>query len=672
MAGANYTDCISITRAKGDSGHPSGWPAGPLPIKDGVAAVKKAGFLPALLFPLILAAVTCALIGINAHSPRLFPSGGRLAVGPGLKPGAYLLDGAWETGSDGESVYRSLTISVEGLDGWCVFLSDLGHPPLVVDGVEYAEMRALENGVHTVAVRCAKNGDPAVYAVYLAPQEHYHSMKKGIEIQLIFIAGLTFGILLYALSLYCQKRSEGYMLVLALMVYSTLGRSLVYAFPGVGEIPVLQVLLLGPVSFGVLPQSVSIHLNSLFITALLAWLRYRLIRELTPTKISLRLFSLALVLFSLSALPLIGDSGRFEIARLLLESVLYAVEAYCIAGGVYASKGEKYILGAAWTLTVSAWLLTNGSMLGLFPHGVIDRELSLRAIAVLFYEIAFLAVINGKFARKFTEADKLAVRLEQVNEGLEASVWQKTMRLQQSYERIASLKKRRDEFMRGIVHSLKSTLFSTGGYADMAKAELNKGDFSAAGRHLDVINGNVDYARQVIDDLSAALCLEENRSELHMEPFDMEALLLRAKDTALGAAGGQELGITLFVRAKSTVCVGDEYRIRQAVQNVMDNAVRHSRPGGVVEVALDEDAAGHRVSVRDYGEGIAPEDIEHIFEYYYSKQQNSRGSNGLGLTIAKNIMELHSGSISVESELGKGALFTLFLPKKQTRWEDKK
>lgn len=627
-----------------------------------MVTAKKARFLPVFLFLLILTAVTGTFIEINANSPRLFSEDGVVSAGSDLERRTYLLDGTWETGMDGESAYRSLTIIVDDLDGWCVFMSDLGHPSFAVDGREYAEMCELTQGIHTISICCRENKNSNVYAVCFAPTENYYRLQRGNENQLVFIAGISFGILIYALSLYFQKNSEKYILLLALMVYSTLGRSLVFAYPGINAFPVLEGFLLGPVSFGVLSQNISVNLNSLFITVLLAWLRYRLLHELTPMKISQKVYSSVLLTISLAALWFIAKPVPFEIARLLLESVIYVLEIYCITSGTYAPRGEKYILGTAWALTVGTWFLTNGCMLGLLPQGSVNRELSLRAIAVLYYEIAFLMVINGKFARKFAEADNLAMRLEQANESLEASVREKTMRLQQSYERIQSLKKRRDEFMRGIVHSLKSTLFSTGGYADMAKAEL-KTDLSTAERHIDAVNDNVDYAKQVIDDLSAALALEENQSELNIERFNMETLLLRVKETSLGSAGGKDISITIVIRAENTICVGDEYRMRQAVQNVLDNAVRHSLSGGLVEIRLDENSNGHYVSVRDHGEGIAPQDIEHIFEYYYSTLQNNHGSNGLGLTIAKNIMELHNGSISVESEPGKGALFTLFLPK---------
>lgn len=626
--------------------------------------VRKSKLLKVLLFPLILVLATCALIVGNANSPRLFSTDGTVNAGPDLEPGTYLIGGTWETGTADGSTCRSITIDVHGLDGWCVFIFDLGHPPLEVDGSTYAEMCVLSPGVHTVSISCQGSGNPDVYALYFAPAQNYFNLKDNVETQLIFIAGISFGILIYALSLYFQKRSEKYMLLLALMVYSTMGRSIAFVYPVINTLPLLQGLLLGPVNLGIIPINVSYNLNALFITVLLAWLRFRLLRELTPMKISSRIYNTVLIGLSLLSLPFLGHPVPFEAARLLMEAVIYFIEIYCIVSGTYTTEADRYALGTAWALTLATWLLINGCMFGILPHGAIDREIPIRAFSVMFYGVAFLLVINGKFARKFSEADNLAIRLEQANEGLEATVREKTMQLQQSYERIQSLKKRRDEFVRGIVHSLKSTLFSTGGYADMAKAELRT-DLISAEKHLDAVNDNVDYAKQVIDDLSAALSLEENRSELHAELFDMETLLLRARETSLGSVGNKKLDITMEIHADDTACTGDEYRIRQAVQNVLDNAVRHSSEGGSVEITLDEDVFGHYISVRDHGEGIAPEDIDHIFEYYYSRLQNSRGSNGLGLTITKNIMELHDGAVSVESTPGEGALFTLFLPKRK-------
>lgn len=108
---------------------------------------------------------------------------------------------------------------------------------------------------------------------------------------------------------------------------------------------------------------------------------------------------------------------------------------------------------------------------------------------------------------------------------------------------------------------------------------------------------------------------------------------------------------------------GDESKLRQIVGILLDNAIRHTPPGGKVTMNLNNSQQGISLSVDDTGEGIEPEHLHGIFErFYQSDSSRSRGGAGLGLSIAKWIIEKHNGTINVVSTLGKGTTFTILLP----------
>jgi two-component system sensor histidine kinase MprB len=100
-------------------------------------------------------------------------------------------------------------------------------------------------------------------------------------------------------------------------------------------------------------------------------------------------------------------------------------------------------------------------------------------------------------------------------------------------------------------------------------------------------------------------------------------------------------------------------RLHRAMNNLLDNAVKHSPPGGAVEVGVNEDG----VRVRDHGPGIAPEDLPYLFDRFY-RGANSRGTqgSGLGLAIVRQVATQHGGSVTAENAPDGGAIFTLHLP----------
>jgi len=171
---------------------------------------------------------------------------------------------------------------------------------------------------------------------------------------------------------------------------------------------------------------------------------------------------------------------------------------------------------------------------------------------------------------------------------------------------------------------------------------------------------------RLAEDLSAVTKAQSGEIELALTPVDPAELLrlahLAARDRAEAA------GVELTVRTDEALplVVADPDRVAQVLGNLVDNALRHTAPGGRVVLAGGRADHAVRLSVSDTGEGIEPEHLPNIFERFYradSARDRTSGGSGIGLAITKALVEAHGGTVMAESEgRGKGARFTVTLP----------
>jgi two-component system OmpR family sensor kinase len=163
----------------------------------------------------------------------------------------------------------------------------------------------------------------------------------------------------------------------------------------------------------------------------------------------------------------------------------------------------------------------------------------------------------------------------------------------------------------------------------------------------------------LVEDLLMLARLDQSR-ELVMDSFDLSALVNEAVTSAV--ASGPDHTITTDI-APAVVTIGDADKIYQAVTNLLANARAHTPVGTTIKVTVASNQQGAFVSVADNGPGLSKEDQVRIFERFYrvdpSRQRSSQDGSGLGLSIVDAVMRAHGGSVSVTSDLGKGAEFTL-------------
>lgn len=182
------------------------------------------------------------------------------------------------------------------------------------------------------------------------------------------------------------------------------------------------------------------------------------------------------------------------------------------------------------------------------------------------------------------------------------------------------------------------------------------------------IQSELERMSKLVDDL-LFLARADAEGEMPKEHFDLSALLNKVYNAFMPLA--QKKGLKLFLDAKDkNILYGNEFRIKQLITILLDNAIKYTDSGGNIELKLEAGASTFQLSVRDTGEGIPKEHIRKIFDRFYridKSRSRSFGGSGLGLAIAKCIVDEHKGTISVVSEVSKGSVFTVSLPVENSR-----
>jgi signal transduction histidine kinase len=186
-------------------------------------------------------------------------------------------------------------------------------------------------------------------------------------------------------------------------------------------------------------------------------------------------------------------------------------------------------------------------------------------------------------------------------------------------------------------------------------------------RLLDAIGEASQLAERLIRDLLDASMIAAGQLRLTMDREELEPLLDRTR--AMFEHSAREHNITLVVANESRdgnarQIEMDATRVMQVISNLVANAIKFTDSGGRVELRASVDDAALHVDVRDTGVGIDKDDLPHVFDrYWHSKRKGRAIGSGLGLTIARGIVEAHGGTISVQSELGRGSTFSFVIPR---------
>lgn len=217
----------------------------------------------------------------------------------------------------------------------------------------------------------------------------------------------------------------------------------------------------------------------------------------------------------------------------------------------------------------------------------------------------------------------------------------------------------REEVLKIVSHDLRNPLSTIGMAAEMI---LESNDGAAQARGVGIIRRTSDRMNRMVQDLLDVAKLETGRLAIEVENTDVATLVEEATET-LGPLA-EEKGLTLDVVLApdiAGICV-DRGRILQVLSNLVGNAIKFTPAGGRITLHVRPEGGTVRFAVLDTGPGIPPEQMQRIFGRFWQAKASDRRGLGLGLTIAKSIVEAHGGRIGADSQLGEGTEFWFTVP----------
>lgn len=241
-------------------------------------------------------------------------------------------------------------------------------------------------------------------------------------------------------------------------------------------------------------------------------------------------------------------------------------------------------------------------------------------------------------------------------------------RLRQKADQLAELEKAKSEFLRLASHELRGPAAMLGGYLSMMEEEA-LGPIPARLRPvLPILKAKAAQINMLANEMVEAARLEDRRLQLKRKRIDLRESLRRNLDAA--AAGLSEKYRLVFDdRVKGRVMVfGDNMRLDIIISNLIDNAIKYSPEGGDITVQLSTSGEMAFISVRDFGIGIASEDLDRLFiRFSRIAPRPDVPGTGLGLYLARELARLHGGDIVAVSKQGEGSEFTLSLPREPVK-----
>ncbi len=230
------------------------------------------------------------------------------------------------------------------------------------------------------------------------------------------------------------------------------------------------------------------------------------------------------------------------------------------------------------------------------------------------------------------------------------------------------LEKMRRDFIANVSHELKTPITSVKSYSE-TMLELDEMDKETSEYFLKVINSEADRMSALVNDLLQLSALDAGKIHLKIETYSLNKMfenILRRFDMQIKK---EKMTYSLDLPEQEVVAEFDYDRIEQVLSNLITNAIKYSEEGSKIEVILNENNDMAEIIVKDNGIGIPAEDVDKLFNRFYrveKSRQRKAGGSGLGLSIVKQILNLHHANIRVNSTLGKGSSFIVELPLKHS------
>ncbi|MEM8964412.1 MAG: ATP-binding protein [Acidobacteriota bacterium] len=260
--------------------------------------------------------------------------------------------------------------------------------------------------------------------------------------------------------------------------------------------------------------------------------------------------------------------------------------------------------------------------------------------------------------------ERTEAELRELNRNLDQKVRERTTEIQRQKEEIESLAAAKDELLGIAAHDIRGPMTVIQGTTELLRLQLGGLDESTLERSLDAIHQEARSLTKLLSELLDAKAIETGKIQLDKKPIQVRELLESASPVARLAA--ENKGIAVVIEAPSSMLVeADPRRLSEALTNLLLNAVKFSESGSQIALLgrLHPNGEHVEIVVADQGVGIPEDELGRLFDSFEQGQVGKQaGGSGLGLMIAKRLVELHGGTLAVNSEVGVGTRFSLLLP----------
>lgn len=302
------------------------------------------------------------------------------------------------------------------------------------------------------------------------------------------------------------------------------------------------------------------------------------------------------------------------------------------------------------------------------------RNITLELLGIAPFVLIFSAI--GSYwlsGRAFKPIDRLARTAQRIKDGdvkqrvpvppTRDEVQRLALTLNEMIDSLDRALTRQRRFVSDASHELRTPVAAIRSMIDIALFEpMTQEKYTSV---LRTINTEAERLGHLVSDLLALARADEGQARLEKEEVRLDVLIDAVAANAEALAS--EKNITLHVQAnKPVTALGDEARLIQMTMNLLDNAITYTPAGGSVTLSVKAEHDKARLTVQDTGIGIAPQHLSHIFERFYrvdpAHTRTEQNNSGLGLSIVEWVVRAHNGSITVDSQPGKGSTFTVLLP----------
>jgi signal transduction histidine kinase len=275
-----------------------------------------------------------------------------------------------------------------------------------------------------------------------------------------------------------------------------------------------------------------------------------------------------------------------------------------------------------------------------------------------------LSSTNLKLADKVNQLLELRASLETKVDEQTESLRKQKKELEDQNKVLIEAMSTRDQFINMAVHDLRNPLGILKSYLELISTnEVSKDDQQQI---IDILSRNTRNMLSLVNDLLRVGKINHHQMTLNKEDLDLKALI---NDVVMGQsiiAKKKDLDFKVSLKAISNPCYADERRLTEVLNNLISNAIKYTPRGKAIELRVTEKSDHFFFEVQDWGLGIPEEDLPKLFKSFErisTKPTEGESSTGLGLSIVKKLIEMHGGSVGVESQVGFGSTFSFSLPK---------